>query len=192
MNLLLAQEVRHCTSSELLFQYTSCDQNSWLMQYKRHFHILADNRWLFAVPRSHNFLCTPESMPAPQHGLNCSLALFFKKGILIFLSLGMSCPAGHFLEMHSQQCRLCQPGESFLLSVSFYGMPMQEHSAWAIVSVTNNSKATNCPRTSQWKTPWTNRLRGQKAVGRQIVHPVGAGRLRARNCAIAGHRVCQR
>ncbi|KAL7079450.1 hypothetical protein ACQ4LE_001038, partial [Meloidogyne hapla] len=77
----LSEEIiKHCNSDDLIFQYTACDQN--------------DKRWLFAVPRSHDFLCTPESVPAPLHGLNCSV----------------TCPAGHFLEMNSQKCKLCKPG----------------------------------------------------------------------------------
>ncbi|KAL3090087.1 hypothetical protein niasHS_006539 [Heterodera schachtii] len=38
------------------------------------------------------FQYTP--LPAPKHGLNCSVI----------------CPAGHFLEMHSQKCEQCKPG----------------------------------------------------------------------------------
>nr|CAD2124058.1 unnamed protein product [Meloidogyne enterolobii] len=77
---LTEEIVKHCNSDDLIFQFTPCDQN--------------DKRWLFAVPRSHDFLCTPESVPAPLHGLNCSV----------------TCPAGHFLEMNSQKCKLCKPG----------------------------------------------------------------------------------
>ncbi|TMS38726.1 hypothetical protein L596_005385 [Steinernema carpocapsae] len=49
-------------------------------------------RWRVAVPRSHQLKC--DNVPPPVVGINCSF----------------SCPAGHFLDVESQECRQCQAG----------------------------------------------------------------------------------
>ncbi|KAK0400152.1 hypothetical protein QR680_003378 [Steinernema hermaphroditum] len=69
---------------------TQCQKSDFVYEY-----LNCDNegkRWRVAVPRSHQLKC--DNVPPPVVGINCTFA----------------CPAGHFLDVESQECRQCQAG----------------------------------------------------------------------------------
>ncbi|KAI6221293.1 UPF0577 protein-like protein [Aphelenchoides fujianensis] len=69
---------KKCGPEDFTYEYTQCDANG--------------ERWLVALPRSHQETC--DQVPPPRPGVNCSF----------------TCAGGHFLDMKSQECRVCPAG----------------------------------------------------------------------------------
>ncbi|KAH7723582.1 Protein Y73F8A.5 [Aphelenchoides avenae] len=67
-----------------------CGHDEFLYKYTECDH--HGERWRIAVPKTHSLQC--DNVPPPQPGVNCSF----------------SCSAGRYLDMESQECRVCPAG----------------------------------------------------------------------------------